>query len=244
MLTAGLAGLTATGTLAASPVPVSGGSPAQQRVARVLLAQLHSPRITGVAFVPHAHPPGITNGQRMDVSGADRTVRTYWDENLFVAAFVRESNSRGIPEPKLAVMNGDSFVAIHGPGPPGPRASARVVAGYVAGLRSAAASAKAQVVSVEVLRPGHPIGVALTLKVADPAAFLKQRVSRLLPKIEQPPTGIFARYIGLQDPSGTLVWEVGLFPGSSRSSIAPSLQGCDPTPHTMPVGRTTPSCPG
>jgi hypothetical protein len=239
---------------AAHAVRISGGSPPQQRVVRVVLAKLRSPRITAVTFTPHAHLPRITNGQKMDIAGVDRAVRTYWDENLFVAAYLRESVTRHTQEPSLIVMNGDSFIPVHGPRhpgripPPGPRASAKAIARYVSSLRAAATTAKAQIVGVDVMRPG-PIGVALTLKVADPASFLRHRVAAVLAAFNAQPTGILARYLGVQGRNGKLVFEVGYFPGSSRSYIARALQGCNPVPGPMPIplpratGKISPPCP-
>ena len=61
VLAAAFAVSTATAT---GVVRISGGSPAQQRVVRVVLGKLRSQRITAVTFKPHAHLRGITNGQR------------------------------------------------------------------------------------------------------------------------------------------------------------------------------------
>jgi hypothetical protein len=145
------------------------------------------------------------------------------------------------------VMNGDSFVPVHGPRhpgripPPGPRASAKVVAAYVSSVKVAAASAKAQVAGVDVMRPG-PIGVALTLRVHDPARFLKHRFSSVLAVFNNQPTGILQRYLGVQGPTGTLVFEVGNFPTGSSIYIAPNLRGCNPIP-MIGEGMKIPPCP-
>ena len=233
---------------ATDPVRISGGSPAQQRVVRIVLAKLQSERITAVTFKPHAHLRGITNGQEMDVSGVDGSVRTHWDEQLFVAAYLRESLTRRAPEPKLIVMNGDSFVPVHGPRhpgripPPGPRASAKEIADYVSAVKLVAKWESAHVVGVDVMRPG-PIGVAVTLRVRDPARFLKHRLSGVLTTFNNWPLGILAGYLGVQGPTGTLVFEVGNFPTGSSIYIAPNLRGCNPIPMTMPIGMKIPPCP-
>ena len=176
-------------------------------------------------------------------------MRTHWDEQLFVAAYLRESLTRRAPEPKLIVMNGDSFVPVHGPRHPGripprgPRASAKVIAAYVSSVKAAAASAKAQLVGVDVMRPG-PIGVALTLRVPDPASFLKHRVSGVLAVFDNQPNGILQRYLGVQGPTGTLVFEVGIFPSGSRIYIATNLSGCNPIPMIGgPDREKIPPCP-
>jgi hypothetical protein len=234
--------------MAGGAVRVSGGSPAQQRVVRVVLGKLRSQRITAVTFKPHAQLRGITNGQEMDVSGVDRSVRIHWDEQLFVAAYLRESLTRRAPEPKLIVMNGDSFVPVHGPRhpgripPPGPRASAKVIAAYVSSVKVAAASAKAQLAGVDVMRPG-PIGVALTLSVADPARFLKHRAGSVLTVFSNQPTGILQRYLGVQGPTGSVIFEVANFPTGSSIYVAPNLVGCNPIPMIGMPGTKIPTCP-
>ena len=248
-----LIGLVGVGVLvgaaaAARPVPISGGTPAEQRVVRAVLVRLRSPRITRVTFAPHAHMPGITNGQRMDISGVDRSVRTYWDEQLFVAAYLRESLTRRAPEPSLIVMNGDSFVPVHGPRhpgripPAGPRASARVIAAYVSSVRTAAASAKARLVGVDVMRPG-PIGVAYTLRVADPARFLKHRLNSVLTVFDNQPTGVLQRYLGVQGPSRAVVFAIANFRTGFRIHVDPELSGCNPIPMTGPGAMNAPPCP-
>jgi hypothetical protein len=242
-----VAAIVASTATASGSARISGGTPTQRRVVRAVLVKLGSQRITGVTFKPHAHLPGITNGQEMEISGIDRAVRTYWDENLFVAAYLRESLTRRTQEPKLIVMNGDSFVPVHGPRrpgripPPGPRASAKVIAHYVSSLKEAAAGAKAHVVGVDVMRPG-PIGVALTLRVSDPARFLKHRLSKVLAVFDNQPKGILARYLGVQGPTRTLVFEVGNLAGSIRMLIAPKLGGCGP-PITTIGSPGSPPCP-
>ena len=233
--------------MAGHGVRISGGSPAQQRVVRIVLVKIRSQRITAVTF-RQSRLREFHGRQEMDVSGVDGTVRTHWDEQLFVAAYLRESLTRRAPEPKLIVMNGDSFAPVHGPRhpgripPPGPRASAKVVAAYVSSVKETAATAKAQVVGVDVMRPG-PIGIALTLRVADPASFLKHRLSSVLAVFNNQPTGILQRYLGVQGPTGSVVLEIANFPTGSSISIAPNLRGCNPIPMIGHPGMKIPPCP-
>jgi hypothetical protein len=214
-----------------------------------VLAKLRSQRITAVRFKPHAHMLGITNGQEMDVSGVDGSVRTHWDEQLFVVTYLRDSLARRASEPKLIVMNGDTFVPVHGlrhPGripPPGPRASPRAIAAYVSSLRRVAAWETAHVVAIEVMRPG-PIGVALTLRVRDPARFLMHRLGGVLTTFKNRPTGVLAGYLGVRGPTGKRVFEISLFPTGTSMYVAQSLRGCIFLIglHGMP-GEKIPPCP-
>jgi len=113
----------------------------------------------------------------------------------------------------------------------------------VSSVKVAAASAKAQLVGVDVMRPG-PIGVALTLRVSDPARFLKHRFSGVLGVFDNQPVGILARYLGVQGPSGTLVLEVANYPTGSSIYLAPKLRGCNPIPGMMGIpGMKIPPCP-
>jgi hypothetical protein len=226
VLAAGVAASTATAT---GGVRISGGSPAQQRVVRAVLVKLRSQRITGVTFKRYAHLLSISNGQKMDVSGTDRTVRTYWDEHLFAAAFLQESLTRGTPEPNFIFMNHYSFIQVNRPrrpgtkSRPGPRASAKEIAAYVSSDKAAASSAGAKVVGVDVMRPG-PIGVALTLRVADPAHFVKYWASSVLAVVDNnQPTGIFTWYLGVRGPTGRLVLEADRFPSGLAIGVAPDL---------------------
>lgn len=247
-----IAAFGAMATTAAASVPravrISGGAPAQQRVVRAVLAKLGSQRITAVTFKPHAHMLGITNGQEMDVSGVDRSLRTHWDEQLFAVAYLRESLTTRAPEPRLIVLNGDTFVPVHGPRhpgripPAGPRASAKVVARYVAAVKLVAKSESAHVVGVDVMRPG-PVGVAVTLRVPDPASFLKHRLNGILTTSDNLPLGILTNYLGVVGPTGTLVFAIAEFPTGNSIYIAPKLRGC-PQLGISGLGMTSvPPCP-
>jgi len=234
----------ATGT---DGVRISGGSPAEQRVVRVVLGKLRSQRITAVTF-RQSLVPEFRGRQEMDVAGVDGTVRTQWDDQLFVAAYLRESLTRRVPEPRLIMTNGDGSVAVHGPRrpgripSPGPRASAKVIAGYVSSVKEAAARAKAQVVGVDVMRPG-PIGVALTMRARDPASFLKHRVNSVLGVFENQRIGIYARYLGVQGPTRSVFLAIANYPTGGSVYIDPKLHGCNPLGlHGFP-GEKFPPCP-
>jgi hypothetical protein len=238
--------IVASTATAGEAVRISGGSPSERQVVRAVLVKFRSNRITAVTFTPHAHMPGITNGQRMDVSGVNGSVRTHWDEQLFVSAYLRESLTRRAPEPSLIVMNGDRFVPVHGPRhpgripPPGPRAPAKVIAAYVSSVKVAAGSAKARVVGVDVMHPG-PIGIAWTLRVGDPASFIKHRLGTVLAVFDNQPTGVLQRYLGVQGPTGSVVFEIANYPTGVEWYVAPKLAGCSPIV-TSGIGAR-PSCP-
>jgi hypothetical protein len=175
-------------------------------------------------------------------------VRTWWDENLFVAGYLRASLTRGAPDPKLVVMDAGGFVPVHGPRhpgripPPGPRASAKVIAAYVASLKSVAGDENAHVVGVEIVRPG-PIGVAVTLRVGDPARFLKHRLDGVLTTFNNWPEGILAGYLGVYGPTGKLVFATGRLPTGGSVYIDPKLRGCPQLGMPGVPGMKIPPCP-
>ena len=93
------------------------------------------------------------------------------------------------------------------------------------------------------MRPGL-VGVALTLRVQAPARFLKRRFGKVLAVFNNQPTGVLARYLGVQGPTGSVVFEVANYPTGSSIYIAPKLRGCNPIPTPSgPIGMKTPPCP-
>jgi hypothetical protein len=117
-----------------------------------------------------------------------------------------------------------------------------VIAAYVSSLNRVAAAESAHVVAVEVMRPG-PIGVALTLRVGDPARFVKNRLGGLRTTFDNRPLGVLAGYLGVRGPTGSVFFEIAQFPTGNRVYIAPKLRGCNSLGINDPIGGPTPPCP-
>jgi hypothetical protein len=85
--------------------------------------------------------------------------------------------------------------------------------------------------------------IALTLRTADPAAFLKHWTLALIRLLGRPRVPLLGYYIGVQDASGRLVWETSQLPEWGGIFVIPSLDACSPVKHSEPGLQQLPPCP-
>jgi hypothetical protein len=227
------------GAATAGATVVAGGTPAQQQLARQILVRLAPTRITSVRFRPSRFRQ--TPGQETDVKGVDGSIRTDWEEKLFWDAFVLAAERRGIEVPDSVMTDTDSRSVENIAGGPKSPPTGKQLSLYLRSIRAASARAHAQIVGLRVLRPG-PVAVAFTLKVSDPAAFLKHRSQELWKLYGRGPAGLYAAYIGLKDSHGTVVWAAGWLPNEGGYYVRPDLYSCSPAVTFAPP-RSPPPCP-
>ena len=85
--------------------------------------------------------------------------------------------------------------------------------------------------------------MAITLRVGDPAAFLKHRTRPLLDLLNEPRIPLLGFYLGIEDASGQLVWATSRLPNTGGVFTIPRLDACSPVTHSEPIGHASPPCP-
>jgi hypothetical protein len=109
-------------------------------------------------------------------------------------------------------------------------------------LTAAAARAKANVVELRVAAtPARAI--ALTVRVADPAAFLKERAKSLLDDFGHPGIPLLGYYLAAENEQGKVVRATFHLPGTGAVFAIPRLDACSPVSHSDAVGYQPPPCP-
>jgi hypothetical protein len=246
--------LIAAGTVAAGgprpagmSVTIAGGTSAQRQLARLTALRVGGVTVRRVAFrapsrvLRHEH----LHGAELVVSSAGKeTLRADWEQELFVGTYL------GLMArwPKAAVV---AAATNHTEGPAArlqtldvfgsnPRASSvqRQVTAFV--NRATASGAKV----IEFRTIATPArAMAITLRVGDPAAFLKHRTRALLDLLNKPRVPLLGFYLGIEDESGQLVWATSRLPNTGGVFTIPRLDACSPVTHSEPLGHAPPPCP-
>jgi hypothetical protein len=238
---------------AAGPVPagakvvILGGTPAQRHLARLTALRVGGVTLSRVTF--RAPTPILRNmhvhGVELAVSSHGKdTVRSEWEQELYVGAYL------GLMArwPKASVV---AAASTHTEGPvsrlrpyevfASNPTSARV-ARFDQLLLSAASRARASVAELRVAAlPARAI--ALTVRVNDPAAFLKHRAQSLLDLLARPSIPLLGYYLAAEDSSGQLIWATSQLPGTGAVFTIPSLDSCSPVHHSEPALHEPPPCP-
>lgn len=232
---------------AGAKVVIVGGTAAQRHLARLTALRVRGVTLARVAF---RSPTRILRHMRVHgtelvvfASGKD-TVRSEWEQQLYVGAYL------GLMArwPKATIA---AAASAHTEGPIarlrpyevfGSNPKSTRVALFREQLITAAARAKASIVELRVAAlPAR--AVALTVRVTDPAAFLKHRAQSLLDLLVRPSIPLLGYYLAAQDSSGQLVWATSLLPGTGSVFTVPSLDSCSPVHHSEMVGYQPPPCP-
>jgi hypothetical protein len=233
--------------LAAASVIVVGGTPAQRALARLTANRVGGITLSRVVFrsptraLRHEHVHGV---EMVVSSRGPDTVRSNWEQQLYIGAYLTYMTRW--PKGEIAAAAG-----FHTEGPAdrlnaydvyGSNPKTSVISGLTRRLIDAAAQAKARIVEERIASlPARAI--ALTLRVDDPAAFLKHRASafiRLLWPLKAP---ILGYYLGVEDASGALVFATSRLPNTGSVSVIPSLDSCSPVGHTEMGLQPPPPCP-
>lgn len=245
--------LAAAAAPAAGPVPagakvvIVGGTPTQRYLARLTALRVGGVTLSRITF---RSPTRIlrnmhVHGVELVVSSRGKdTVRSEWEQQLYVGAYL------GLMArwPKATIAAGASA---HTEGPVarlrpyevfGSNPTSRRVRLFRQRLLTAAARSSASVVELRVAAlPARTI--ALTVRVNDPAAFLKHRAQALLDLLERPSIPLLGYYLAAEDSSGQLVWATSLLPGTGSVFTIPSLESCSPVHHSEPALFQPPPCP-
>jgi hypothetical protein len=185
------------------------------------------------------------------ISSAPRTVRTHWEGLLFTGTYLALSEryrAGAVGSISAGTMVGGRVDRWPRFDVYGPTATARRAAELRRRLLGAARGARARVIEVRIIvLPARAI--ALTLRVADPAAFLKHRARTVLNHLIKLRAPLAGHYVGLEDSHGRLVWawsgihlsENGVYSGGLF--VIPRLDRCSPIAHSELVGFEPPPCP-
>lgn len=257
LTTAGLSALLALGAIsvaaAAGPAPagartlIVGGTAAQRHLARLTALRVGGVTLSRITF---RSPTRIlrnmhVHGVELVVSSRGKdTVRSEWEQQLYVGAYL----GLMVRWPKATIA---AAASTHTEGPVSrlrpyevfaSNPSSRRVGLLRQRLLAAATRAKASVVELRVAAlPARAI--ALTVRVPDPAAFLKHRAQSLLDLFARPSIPLLGYYLAAEDPSGHLFWATSQLPRTGAVFTIPSLDSCSPVHHSEPALHEPPPCP-
>lgn len=232
---------------AGSKVVIVGGTAAQQRLARLTALRVGGVTLSRVVL---RSPTRIL--RRMQVRGTELvvssrgkdTLRAEWEQELYVGTYLGLMSRW----PK-GTVTAASFDHTEGPVArlrPYEVFGSNPAAARVALLRQrlidAAVRAKAGVVELRVAAtPARAL--ALTVRVSDPAAFLKHRATALLDILSRPGIPLLGYYLAAEDDRGQVVWATFQLPGTGAVFTIPRLDACSPVSHSDAVGYHPPPCP-
>lgn len=249
VLIAGLLASTAGAApqLARGSIAVAGGNRAQRELARITAKRVGGVTIARVVFrspigaLRHEH----LHGTEMIVSArGKRTLRSIWEQQLFVGTYLglmQRWQGAGI----AGVATTDTEGAVGQLRPydvfsSNPKATK--VAVLTRDLANASVRARAHIVELETMAAPARV-VALTVRVRDPAAFLKHRATRLLNVLWHPPVPLLGYYLGVEDSSGALVFATSRLPNTGGVFVIRSLDSCSPVSHSEGGFQPPPPCP-
>lgn len=209
---------------------IVGGTPAQRQLARLTALRVGGVTLSRITF---RSPTRIlrnmhVHGVELVVSSRGKdTVRSEWEQQLYVGSYLGLMGRW----PKAAV---GAAASAHTEGPVsrlrpyevfGSNPKSTCVARFRQRLLAAAELAKASVVELRVAAlPARAI--ALTVRVSDPAAFLKHRAQSLLDLLARPSIPLLAYYLAAENASGQLIWATSRLPGTGAVFTIPSLDAC------------------
>ena len=232
---------------AGAKVVIVGGTPAQRHLARLTALRVGGVTLSRITFrspapiLRHMHIHGI---ELVVSSRGQDTVRSEWEQQLYVGAYL------GLMArwPKATVA---AAANAHTEGPVarlrpyevfGSNPKSARVALFRERLITTATRAKASIVELRTAAlPART--VALTVRVTDPAAFLKHRAQALLDLLARPSIPLLGYYLAAEDSSGQLIWATSQLPETGAVFTVPSLDSCSPVHHSEMVGHQPPPCP-
>ena len=244
--------MSAATLLAAGPAPaqthvrVVGGTKAERALARLVATRIGGVTIRSVRFRPPApalHRLHVRGPELVVASSEPQTVRGTWESHLYAGTFVALLARYRLPLGAIAAGGSVGPLRLWRPFDLySTLPTSKEIGALELRLAEAAARAGAQVIERRTAAtPSRAI--ALTLRVADPAEFLKHRALRLLNVLYSAKTELLGFYVGLEDGTGTLVWATSRLPNEGAVFAVPALDACSPVAHSEAYGHTPPPCP-
>lgn len=230
-----------------SAIAVVGGNRAQRELARITAERVGGATIARVVFrapvgeLRHQH----VHGTEMIVSSiGKRTLRAIWQQQLFVGtylALMQRWEGAGIVGVATSETEGTvSQLRPYDVFGSNPRAIK--VAVLTRKLLDTSVLEKAHIVELETIATPARL-VAMTVRVGDPAAFLKHRAMRLLNLFWHPSVPLLGFYLGVEDSTGALVFATSRLPNTGGVFVIRSLDSCSPVSHSEAGLQPPPPCP-
>jgi hypothetical protein len=225
---------------AGAAVAIVGGTTAQRQLARLTALRVGGLTLDRIVF----RTPSELDVVSAKPSSKALTVRSDWEQRLYVGTYlalmarypqavVTRAKTASSEIPANRVPAYDLWGAL-------PRATA--VADETRLLVEGAQTRGARVLELRIAAtPARAI--AITLRVTDPAAFLKHRAASFLQLLYKPRIRLLGFYVGLQDASGRLVWATSRLPNEGAVFAIPRLDACSPVGHWEPIGSKQAPCP-
>lgn len=228
-------------------VIIVGGTGGQRELARIAALRVGGTTLSRVVFrkpsrvLRNEHVKGA---ELVVVAHGKGTLRSEWEQGLYIGSYL------GL----MTRWRGGTVAAAAGGYTEGPVSWLRPFEVFASNPRAikvdqgqrrlveSASIAKATVVELRTaVLPARAI--ALTVRVNDPAAFLKHRAIRLLDLLGHPTIPLLGYYFAAEDSDGGLVWATSRLPGTGGVYTTPSLGGCNPVHHSYPAPYQRPPCP-
>jgi hypothetical protein len=227
-------------------VRVVGGSPRQRSLARVVALRAADPTIVSIYFrTPDAFlkRQGVRAAEMVVTSSQPRTLRGIWQAKLYAGTFLALASRYRVPLGAISAGGSQAPVArwLHFDIYSRQAKSIEIAALRRRFLQLAGTSGAKVSEFRTAATPARAI--AVTLRVDDPAAFLKHHTLRLLNVLDRTTVPLLGYYVGLKDARGRIVWATSRLPNEGGVFAIPRLDACSPVRHWEPVGRTQPPCP-
>ncbi|HMJ00280.1 MAG TPA: hypothetical protein VK488_10645 [Gaiellaceae bacterium] len=231
---------------------IVGATPKQESVLREILGGLGETVIEEIRVAPPGKPwtPFKPHSVlvRLKTAKTDEKERAGWEAALVAEAF--EARSRALHlQPVAAYEALDDGIALDGPDEPDPDDRTPVTREEIeSGIMSGAKESGAEIVALRIVEPRH-LAAAVTLRVGDPASFLKHRLHTFLQAV---PSTADRQYDGLYvlvtDRNRKYVWvsagTVGDTISGGTEGARPDLAGCYPNEwYGSATGKEPPPCP-
>jgi hypothetical protein len=239
--------LAAPGRAGASIVVV-GGNRAQRELARITARRVGGSTVARVVFrapigaLRHEHMHGT---EMIVASRGKRTLRSIWEQQLFVGTYLglmRRWQGAGIAGAATSETEG-TVSQLRAYDVFGSNPKAIKVATLTRNLFNRSVLERAHIVGMETIATPARL-VALTVRVSDPASFLKHRAARLLNLFWHPSIPLLGFYFGVEDSTGALVFATSRLPNTGGVFVIRSLDSCSPVSHGEVAGlQPPPPCP-
>lgn len=233
---------------AGASIAIVGGNRAQRELARITAKRVGGSTIARVVFrapigaLRHEHVHGT---EMVVTSHGKQTLRSIWEQQLYVGTYLglmQRWQGAGIAGAATSQTEGTvSQLRPYDLFSSNPRAIK--VASLTRRLVDTSVLERAHIVELRTIATPARL-IALTVRVSDPAAFLKHRAKHLLNLLWHPSIALLGYYVGVEDSTGALVFATSHLPNTGGLFVAPPLDNCSPIGHGDAITLTQPPpCP-
>jgi len=177
-------------------------------------------------------------------SRGKQTLRSVWEQQLFVGTYLglmQRWQGAGITSAATSETEG-TVSQLRADDVFGSNPKATKVATLTRNLVNRSVLERARIVELETIATPARL-VALTVRVSDPASFLKHRATRLLNLFWHPSIPLLGFYFGVEDSTGALVFATSRLPNTGAVFVIRSLDSCSPVSHGEVGLQPPPPCP-